>query len=49
MNNKECNDICNDNQKGGYNHWHNEIISSFASGSLAGFLTNGIEILCVNK
>ena len=34
---------------GGHHHWHNELISSFAAGSIGAFLTNGIEMVAVNK
>jgi hypothetical protein len=31
------------------NHWHNELISSFTAGAIGAFLTNGIEMVAVNK
>lgn len=32
-----------------YHHWHNELIGSFLAGSLAAFITNGLEMIAVNK
>ena len=36
-------------EKTGHNHWHNELISSFAAGAIGAFFTNGLEIVAVNK
>ena len=30
-------------------HWHNEILASFLAGAIGAFLTNGIEMIGVNK
>ena len=41
-----------DNEKessGSHHHWHNELLSSFAAGSIGAFMTNGIEMVAVNK
>ena len=33
----------------GHNDWHSELAASVVAGSVGGFLTNGLEIVAVNK
>ena len=33
----------------GHHHWHNELLSSLLAGTLSAYLTNGLEIIAVNK
>ena len=32
-----------------HHHWHNEVVSALLAGSIAAFMTNGIELIAVNK